>query len=155
MTDAEAMALALAEAAGAVAHGDVPVGAVVIRGDEVLAARHNEREVSGDPSAHAEMLAIRDACATLVRAELADCTLAVTLEPCAMCAAALALAHVGRVVFGAADPKAGACGTLFSLYPSPTDPSGELVAGVGGPAASALLVSFFADLRATRRRRPG
>src|SRR5439155_11536281 len=100
MTDDEAMAMALAEAGRAPAHGDVPVGAVVLVNGEIVAARHNERERSGDPTAHAEVLALRDAAAARHDWRLLDATLVVTLEPCPMCAGAAVAARVGRLVFG-------------------------------------------------------
>ena len=96
-----------------------PIGAVVLRGGEVIAARHNERELTGDPTAHAEILALRDAAAVVGHWRLDDCTLVVTLEPCVMCAGAVVNARVGRLVYGATDPKAGAVG---SLYDVPADP---------------------------------
>ncbi len=117
--DLEAMALALAEARAALAHGDVPIGAVALVGGEVIARRHNERELTGDPTAHAELLALRDAATALGRWRLDDVTLIVTLEPCAMCAGALVNARVARVVFGAPDPKAGAVGSLYNLCVDP------------------------------------
>jgi len=147
--DEDAMRLALAEAALAAEHGDIPVGAVVIVGDDVVAQRHNERERTGDPTAHAELLALRDA-ATVVGDgwRLVDATLVVTLEPCPMCAGALVAARVHRVVFGAADPKAGACGSLYNLC---TDPrlahEVEVAHGVLAAEAGALLTSFFASRR--------
>jgi tRNA(adenine34) deaminase len=106
-----AMGLALAEAERALEHGDVPVGAVALVGERVVASRHNERELTGDPTAHAEILALADAAAALGTWRLSDVTLVVTLEPCPMCAGALVAARLGRVVYGAADPKAGACGS--------------------------------------------
>ena len=109
------MVLALAEAERALEHGDVPIGAVVVRDGDVIAARHNEREAAGDPTAHAEILALRDAAAVLGRWRLDDCTLVVTLEPCFMCAGALVNARIGRLVYGAADPKAGAVGSLHDV----------------------------------------
>src|SRR4051812_15517848 len=108
MTDDEAMAVAILEAAAATAHGDVPVGALILHGGVVVAQRHNERELTGDPTAHAEVLAMRDAAAALGDWRLLDTTLVVTLEPCPMCAGAMLASRVGRVVFGAPDPKAGA-----------------------------------------------
>src|SRR2546426_12301905 len=108
MTDEEAMALALAEAEQAPSHGDVPVGAVVVVGDQVVAARHNERERTADPTAHAELLALRDAAAARGDWRLTDGTLFVTLEPCPMCAGAAVAARLGRLVYAAPDPKAGA-----------------------------------------------
>ena len=119
LTDDDAMQLALDQAAAAAAHDDVPIGAVVVRDGVVIAARHNERELTGDPTAHAEVLAIRDAAHVVGHWRLLDCTLYVTLEPCVMCAGALVNARIGRVVFGAADPKAGA---VVSLYEVCNDP---------------------------------
>jgi len=113
------MRAALAEARGALAHDDVPVGAVVVRNGLIVAARHNERELTGDPTAHAEVLALRDAAATIGHWRLDDCTLVVTLEPCAMCAGAMVNARLGRLVYGATDPKAGAAGSCFDLVDSP------------------------------------
>ena len=119
MSDEAAMERAIAEARRALDHDDVPVGAVVLRGGEVIAARHNERELTGDPTAHAEILALRDAAAVVGHWRLDDCTLVVTLEPCPMCAGAMVNARVGRLVFGAADPKAGAVGSLMNLVADP------------------------------------
>jgi tRNA(adenine34) deaminase len=113
------MRLALTEARGAIAHGDVPVGAVCLVDGKVVASRHNERELGGDPTAHAEILALRDAARALGSWRLDKVTLVVTLEPCPMCAGALVAARVGRLVFGAADPKAGACGSLYQLCSDP------------------------------------
>lgn len=144
-----AMGLALDEAARAPVHDDVPVGAVVLRDGEVIAARHNERERSGDPTAHAEVLALRDAARTVGTWRLAGTTLVVTLEPCPMCAGALLAARVDRVVFGAADPKAGACGSLYNLCVDPRlNHEAEVVAGVRADEAAALLSAFFGDRRA-------
>ena len=110
-----AMGLALDEARAATAHGDVPVGAVVLLDGEVIAARHNERELTGDPTAHAEILAMRDAATHIGHWRLLDCTLVVTLEPCTMCAGAMVNARLGRLVYGATDPKAGASGSVFDI----------------------------------------
>jgi len=110
-----AMDAALDEAAAALEHGDVPIGAVVLQGGAIIARRHNERELTGDPTAHAEILALRDAARAAGSWRLDDTTLVVTVEPCPMCAGALVAARVGRVVFGANDPKAGACGSLYNL----------------------------------------
>ena len=142
------MALALAEAETAATHDDVPVGAVAVAGGLVVAARHNEREVAGDPTAHAEILALRDAAAALGSWRLGDVTLYVTLEPCPMCAGALVAGRVGRVVFGAADPKAGATGSLYNLCADPRlNHEVEVTGGVlAGPAAE-LLAGFFASRR--------
>lgn len=148
MTDDEAMEIALLEAAAAVTHGDVPVGAVVLRDGKVVSQRHNERELSGDPTAHAEVLALRDAAETLGHWRLSDVTLVVTLEPCPMCAGAAVAGRVKRLVFGAADPKAGACGSLYNLCDDPRlNHSVELIHGVRADEASALLAGFFADRR--------
>ena len=114
-----AMEAAIEQARSALDHGDVPVGAVVQRDGAIIAARHNERELTGDPSAHAEMLAIRDAAAVVGRWRLDDCTLVVTLEPCPMCAGAMVNARIGQLVYGATDPKAGAAGSLMNLVADP------------------------------------
>ena len=149
-TEAEtaAMRLALAEAAAAAGHRDVPVGAVVLAGGEVVARRHNERELQGDPTAHAEVLALRDAAVALGTWRLEGATLVVTLEPCPMCAGAALAARVARIVFGAADPKAGACGSLYNLAADPRlnhemDVADGLLAG----EAARLLREFFAARR--------
>jgi tRNA(adenine34) deaminase len=139
-----AMGLALDEAAAATRHGDVPVGAVVLRDGEVIASRHNERERSGDPTAHAEVLALRDAAEVVGSWRLEGTTLVVTLEPCPMCAGALVAARVDAVVFGAADPKAGACGSLYNLCADPRlNHEADVVAGVRADEAAALLAGFF------------
>jgi tRNA(adenine34) deaminase len=143
-----AMGLALDEAAAAAAHGDVPVGAVVLRDGEVLATRHNERERTGDPTAHAELLALRDAATIVGSWRLDGTTLVVTLEPCPMCAGALVAARVDRVVFGAADPKAGACGSLYNLCVDPRlNHEVDVVPGVRAAEAAALLTAFFGERR--------
>ena len=143
------MAIALEEAAAAAAAGDVPVGAVVLdpAGNE-LARRHNERHAAADPTAHAEVLALRDAAAALGTWRLDGCTVVVTLEPCPMCAGAMVLARTGRVVFGAADPKAGACGSLYNLCVDPRlNHEVAVVHGVRSDESAALLTSFFAARR--------
>jgi tRNA(adenine34) deaminase len=143
-----AMGLALEEATAAIAHGDVPVGAVVLRDGEVIAQRHNERELTGDPSAHAEILALRDAAVVVGSWRLSGTTLVVTLEPCPMCAGALVAARVDQVVFGAADPKAGACGSLYNLCADPRlNHEVEVVPGVRVEEAAALLSGFFGERR--------
>lgn len=142
------MGLALEEAAAAVAHGDVPVGAVVLRDGEVIAQRHNEREHAGDPTAHAEVLALRDAADIVGSWRLDGLTLVVTLEPCTMCAGALVSARIDQVVFGAADPKAGACGSLYNFGADPRlNHEFEVVAGVRADEAAALLTAFFRNRR--------
>lgn len=142
------MQLALAEARAGGAAGEVPVGAVALIGDEVVAARHNERERAGDPTAHAEILVLRDAAAVVGTWRLGDVTVVVTLEPCPMCAGALVAARIGRLVFGASDPRAGATGTLYNLCADPRlNHELPVVAGVGAAESGALLTSFFASKR--------
>ena len=143
------MGLALAQARDALAHDDVPVGAVVLIDGLVVAARHNERELTGDPTAHAEVLALRDAALALRGWRLSAATLVVTLEPCPMCAGALVAARVGRLVYGAADPRAGACGTLYNLCCDPRlNHELPITAGVRAAECATLLTSFFAGKRA-------
>jgi tRNA(adenine34) deaminase len=145
------MGLALEQAADALAHGDVPVGAVVLVDGVVIAARHNERELTGDPTAHAEVLALRDAARALGKWRLSATTLVVTLEPCPMCAGALLAARVGRLVYGAADPRAGACGTLYNLCCDPRlNHEVPVTFGIRGSECATLLTSFFAEKRATK-----
>ena len=144
------MGIALDEARAALEHDDVPVGAVVIRIDtgEVLARRHNERELTNDPTAHAEILALRDAAAALGTWRLDGCALVVTLEPCAMCAGALVASRVDRLVFGASDPKAGYCGSLGNLVQDVRlNHRLEVVDGVMAEECGDLLRGFFARLR--------
>jgi len=146
--DLEAMAIALDEARAALAHGDVPIGAVVVAGDRIVSRRHNEREAAHDPTAHAEMLALRDAAAARGSWRLDDATLVVTLEPCAMCAGAAVNARLARVVFGARDLKAGAMGSLYQLGADPRL-NHELVVtpDVRSDECAQLLTEFFADRR--------
>ncbi|MHB8293702.1 MAG: tRNA adenosine(34) deaminase TadA [Acidimicrobiales bacterium] len=142
------MELALEEARSAAASGEVPVGAVAASPARVLARRHNQRETLPDPTAHAEVLAVRDAAAAVGGWRLEDVTIVVTLEPCPMCAGALVAARVSRVVFGAADPKAGACGSLYNLCSDPRlNHEVEVTGGVMAGASEALLSSFFAGRR--------
>jgi tRNA(adenine34) deaminase len=148
MDDGDAMGLALDEARAALEHGDVPVGAVLLVDGRVLARRHNERESTGDPTAHAELLAVRDAARQLGRWRLDDATVVVTLEPCPMCAGALVNARIGRVVFGAADPKWGACGSLYNMAADPRlNHEYALTAGVRADECAELLTTFFAQRR--------
>lgn len=142
-----AMRLALAEAARAAAGGDVPVGAVVLAADgSVLATGHNEREAAGDPTAHAEVLALRRAAARTGEWRLNGCTLVVTLEPCTMCAGALVQSRVDRVVYGARDEKAGAAGSLWDLVRDRRlNHRPEVVPGVLEDACSHALTRFFRD----------
>ena len=140
-----AMRLALSEAAAAADHDDVPVGAVVLLDGEVIARRHNERELQGDPTAHAEVLALRDAAAARGSWRLDGATLVSTLEPCPMCAGAALAARLDRIVFGAADPKAGACGSLYNLAADPRLNHEMAVAGgLLADEAAELLRGFFA-----------
>jgi tRNA(adenine34) deaminase len=142
------MRLALREAERAVAHDDVPIGAVVVAGGEVLAAACNERELRGDPTAHAELLALREASAKLGSWRLLDTVLYVTLEPCAMCAGAVVLARVPRLVFGADDPKAGAAGSVLNVLAEPSLNHRPVVAGgLLAEESADLLRSFFAPRR--------
>jgi tRNA(adenine34) deaminase len=148
LTDHEAMGLALEEAQAALEHGDVPVGAVALLGGTVVARDHNRREERGDPTAHAEMLVLQAAAAASGSWRLTDLTLVVTLEPCPMCAGALVAARVGRVVFGAADPKAGATGTLYNLCADPRlNHEVEVTAGVRADEVATQLRAFFAARR--------
>lgn len=141
---AAAMQPALAQARAALEHDDVPVGAVVIRRGEVIAARHNERELTGDPTAHAEVLALRDAAAHIGHWRLDDCALVVTLEPCAMCAGAMVNARLGHLVYGASDPKAGAAGSCFDLVDSPVlNHRVPRTTGILADECGQLLVDFF------------
>ncbi len=143
-----AMRLALDEAAGAVRGGDVPVGAVVLApdGTTVLAAAHNEREAAGDPTAHAEVLALRRAAAELGEWRLAGCTLVVTLEPCTMCAGAIQQSRVDRVVYGARDEKAGAAGSLWDLVRDRRlNHRPEVIEGVLSEECARLLTEFFRE----------
>ncbi|MBA9002084.1 tRNA(adenine34) deaminase [Actinomadura cellulosilytica] len=148
---AHAMRLALAEARLALETGDVPVGAVVLDpAGEVIGAGRNERERTGDPTAHAEVLALRRAAARLGEWRLTGCTLVVTLEPCTMCAGASVLARVDRIVYGAVDPKAGAVGSLWDVVRDRRlNHRPEVLAEVLAPECGALLTDFFA-----RRRTP-
>ena len=143
-----AMRLALSEAAAAADHDDVPVGAVVLLDGEVIARRHNERELQGDPTAHAEVLALRDAAAARGSWRLDGATLVSTLEPCPMCAGAALAARLDCIVFGAADPKAGACGSLYNLAADPRLNHEMAVAGgLLADEAAELLRAFFAARR--------
>ena len=142
------MRLALAEAKRAADHDDVPIGAVVAREGEVLGTAGNERELRRDPTAHAEILALRAAAEALGGWRIPDATLYVTLEPCAMCAGAVVLARVPRVVFGAADPKAGAAGSVLDVLAEPRlNHRPEVVSGVLAEESAALLGAFFATRR--------
>ena len=144
MTDEEAMGLALEEAARAAVLGDVPVGAVVLVAGDVVARAGNEREQRQDPTAHAEILAIRAAATALGSWRLSAATLVVTLEPCPMCAGALIAARFGRLVYGAADPKAGACGSRYNLCADPRlNHEVPVTRGVLAEPARKMLEEFF------------
>ncbi|MDZ7676808.1 MAG: nucleoside deaminase [Acidimicrobiales bacterium] len=146
-----AMDTALDEARLAETEGEVPVGAVIVIGGEIVALDHNRRESTSDPSAHAELLALRAACAAAGSWRLPGATVVVTLEPCAMCAGALSAARVERVVFGAADPKAGALGSLYNLGADPRLPhTFDVTPGLRAAACGELLEAFFVG-----RRTPG
>lgn len=146
--DERLMRLALEEARRSEGWGDVPIGAVVVRGEEVLARAGNEREHRGDPTAHAEILALRRVAKRVDSWRLDGCSLYVTLEPCAMCAGALVLARVDRLVFGAADPKAGFAGSLGDLVRDPRmNHRVEVFSGVLAEEAGELLRDFFASRR--------
>jgi tRNA(adenine34) deaminase len=146
--DSEMMRLALEEAERASTHDDVPIGAVVARGDEVLAAAGNERELRADPTAHAEVLALRAAAERLGGWRIPDSTIYVTLEPCAMCAGAIVLARVPRVIYGATDPKAGAAGSVLDvLGDARLNHRPQVEAGLLAEESAALLESFFAARR--------
>ena len=153
MTDASPiderfMRLALHEAERALNHGDVPVGAVLAHDGEVIGAGHNERELRQDPSAHAEMIALRAGAAALGSWRLLDTTLYVTLEPCAMCAGAIVLGRVPRVVYGTADPKAGAAGSVLDILAEPRlNHRPAVEGGLLAPECAALLRAFFAARR--------
>jgi tRNA(adenine34) deaminase len=148
LDDPELMGLALAEARAALDHGDVPIGAVVVVDGVVVARRHNERELTGDPTAHAEILAMRDAAAAVGSWRLEGATLYVTLEPCPMCAGALVNARVSRLVFGARNLDAGAAGSLYHLGADPRlNHEFATTVDVRAEECAALLTTFFADKR--------
>ena len=135
---------ALEEAERALAHDDVPIGAVVVRDGEVVGRGRNERELRGDPTAHAEILALREAAAALGSWRVLDATLYVTLEPCAMCAGAIVLARVPRVVYAAGDPKAGAAGSVMDVLRHPRlNHRPEVMGGLMAERSAELIVAFF------------
>jgi tRNA(adenine34) deaminase len=142
------MRLALREAARALDHEDVPIGALVVRDGEVIGSGHNEREVRADPTAHAEMIALREAARAIGSWRVLDAVLYVTLEPCAMCAGAIVLARVPRVVFGATDPKAGAAGSVFDILAEPRlNHRPQVAGGLLAEESAELLRSFFVPRR--------
>jgi tRNA(adenine34) deaminase len=142
------MRLALREAERALEHDDVPIGAVLVRDGELVAAAHNERELRQDPTAHAEVIALREAARQAASWRLLDTVVYVTLEPCAMCAGALVLARVLRVVYGASDPKAGACGSVLDVLGEPRlNHRPEVAGGLLAQECGELLSGFFASRR--------
>ncbi len=142
------MQLAIEQARQAEAAGDVPVGAVIVRDGQLVAAAHNQREQLGDPTAHAEMIAITQAAEAVGSWRLTGCTLYVTLEPCPMCAGAILQARLPQLIYGAADPKAGAVETLYRLLADPRmNHQTEVLAGLLGVECGKLLSDFFAEQR--------
>jgi tRNA(adenine34) deaminase len=150
-SDESFMELALAEAEKARQLGEVPIGAVIVRDGEVVARAHNLRETARDPLAHAELLAIRQASEAVGAWRLTGMTLYVTLEPCFMCAGAIVLARIPRVVYGCRDPRAGAYGSLTNLNEFPLNHTVELVEGVLQAQCSAALSDFFRTLRSAKK----
>jgi tRNA(adenine34) deaminase len=149
--DESFMRLALREAVRATEHDDTPVGAVIVKGSDVIATGRNERELRSDPTAHAELIALREAARALGSWRVLDCTLYVTLEPCAMCAGGIVLARIPRVVFGAYDPKAGAAGSVLDVLGvdgrGPLNHRPAVRGGLLGQECGDLLRSFFASRR--------
>jgi tRNA(adenine34) deaminase len=146
--DEHFMRLAIREAELALEHDDVPVGALVVRDGEVIGAGHNERELRNDPTAHAEMLALREASRAIGSWRVLESVLYVTLEPCAMCAGAMVLARVPRVIYGAADPKAGAAGSVIDVLDEPRfNHRPEVAGGLLAIECAALLTGFFGSRR--------
>jgi tRNA(adenine34) deaminase len=152
-TDEQLMQLALAQARLAGQLGDVPIGAVIVQGDRVLAEAHNRRAIDRDPTAHAELLAIRQASIVLGDWRLTGCTLAVTLEPCCMCAGAIVLARIENLVYGATDPKAGAVDTLYQLCTDARlNHRAAVRSGVAGDQCGAMLTEFFRAQRSAGKK---
>ena len=146
--DTAYMALALEEARLAVAEGEVPIGALVVCDGAIVSRAHNTREMDNDPTAHAELIAIREASQRLGRWRLSDCTVYVTLEPCPMCAGAMHQARIDRLVYGTTDPKAGAVGTLYDLSSDERlNHRFDVTSGILAEESSALLKDFFGQLR--------
>jgi len=147
-TDEGFMSAAIDQAHAAIAHDDVPIGAVVVRDGQIIAARHNERELTGDPTAHAEVLAIRDAAAVVGHWRLLECTLYVTLEPCVMCAGAVVNSRLARLVYGATDPKAGGVASLYEICgDGRLNHRPPVTGGVLAERCGRLLKEFFARRR--------
>ncbi len=146
--DEQMMRRAMEEARRAVEADEVPIGAVIYRGEQVLATAHNRRELDADPTAHAEMLVLRDAARTIGDWRLNECSLAVTLEPCVMCAGAIVNGRIGRLVYGAADPKAGAVESLYRICEDPRlNHRPVIVRGVLGNECGEVLKEFFRKKR--------
>jgi len=142
------MRLALREAVRATEHDDVPIGAVIVRGGEVIGSGHNERELRADPTAHAEMIALREAARTLGSWRVLDSVMYVTLEPCAMCAGAIVLSRLPRLVYGATDPKAGAAGSVLDVLDEPRlNHRPQVESGLLAEECADLLRTFFAPRR--------
>ena len=150
----EYMRQALALAQEAAAHGEVPVGCVIVREGQIVGRGRNRREERGDATAHAEVEAIRDACARTGSWRLTDCTLYVTLEPCPMCSGAIINSRIKRVVYGAADVKAGCCGSVTDLFAQPFNHHPVIEKGLRADEAQQLLQEFFVSLRARRAAKP-
>ena len=146
------MQFAIEEAKKAEQIGEVPIGAILVKDGEIVGKGYNLREINHDPTAHAEMVAIREACERLGAWRLLDCTLYVTLEPCPMCAGAIVQSRIKRVVYGTGDPKAGCAGTLMNLLQDPRfNHETELTSGILQSECSELLTSFFRNLRNKRK----
>ena len=145
--DQNYMKLAIKQAELAAERGEVPVGAVIVRDGKIISSAYNLRETNRMPTAHAELLAVEEACRILGKKFLSDCTLYVTLEPCPMCAGTLVASRIGRIVYGAKDPRAGACGSLLDLFAYPLEARPELAHGVLAEESLALLRDFFAKRR--------
>lgn len=153
MKDRDYMQAALDEARKAASLGEIPIGAVVVRGGEIIAAAHNMREILRDATAHAEILAIREACARLKSWRLSDCTLYVTVEPCPMCSGAIVNGRVGRVVYGCPDIKAGGAESIFNIITNPNlNHRAEVVSGVCEEECAAVMKEFFRKRRAEKKR---
>lgn len=149
--DERFMQIALNEAEKAAEEGETPIGAVAVLNGKIIAKARNKREIWNDPTAHAEIIALKKSAKKLNRWRLTGLTLYVTLEPCAMCAGAMVLARIDRLVFGCADPKAGACGTLYNiLQDKRLNHQVEITTGVMEKECSALLKKFFKQLRSNR-----
>jgi tRNA(adenine34) deaminase len=145
------MALALELARKAAAEGEVPVGCVIVRDGAVVGRGYNTRERDQNALAHAELTAIAEACKTVGYWRLPDCEMYVTLEPCPMCAGAVINSRLGKLSYGASDPKAGACGSVIDLFSHPFNHKPEVISGVLAEESAALLTEFFSDIRAKKK----